>query len=99
VSSETLRYIICYDILNDKRRAKVAKCLDGFGDRIQFSVFEAVLDHALFEKLIGKLRKLIDQEEDQIRAYTLCLSCAAKVRRLGKLAEGPAVGEETVFIV
>lgn len=99
MGSDKTRYVICYDIPDDKRRLKVAKCLDGFGDRIQYSVFEAVLDDALVDKLIGKLQKIIDDKEDQIRVYVLCASCARKTRRLGLVDPDPEVGEETVFIV
>lgn len=99
MNADLTRYVICYDIPDDKRRTKVAKCLDGFGDRIQYSVFEAVLDHALIDKLIGKVDDLIDPDEDQVRVYALCASCARRVRKLGLVEPGPEVGEETVFIV
>src|SRR5262245_31991344 len=33
-------YLIAYDIPNDQRRTKVAKTLEDFGDRVQYSVFE-----------------------------------------------------------
>ena len=99
MDAETTRYVICYDIPDDKRRTKVAKCLDGFGDRIQWSVFEAVMDHALIDKLIAKVQDLIDPDEDQVRIYALCAACAKRVRTLGAVAPGPEVGEETVFIV
>ncbi len=94
-----LRYVICYDIPDDKRRTKVAKCLDGYGDRIQFSVFEALLTHTLIEKLIGKLTDMIDEKEDSVRIYALCANCAGKVHKLGVTDPGPEIGEETVFIV
>lgn len=95
----TLRYVICYDIPDDKRRIRVAKCLDGYGDRMQFSVFEAVLDQALIERLMGKLGNLIDPAEDSVKVYALCSNCARKTRKLGVAEAEPEVGEETVFIV
>lgn len=94
-----LRYVICYDILDDRRRIKVARCLDGYGDRVQFSVFEALIDNTLMERLAGELGELIDEAEDSVRIYPMCSSCAAKVRKLGVMQPGPEVGEEIVFIV
>lgn len=96
---EALRYVVCYDIPDDKRRIKIARCLDGYGDRIQFSVFEALLDQALVEKLVARLQSLIDETEDSVRIYALCATCASKSRQLGLVEFGPKIGEETVFIV
>ncbi len=96
---KALRYIICYDIPDDRRRLKVAKCLDGYGDRVQFSVFEALLDHALMSRLTTSLEGLIDEKEDSIRIYTICATCADKTRKLGISDAGPEVGEERVFVV
>ena len=33
-------YLVCYDIADDKRLRKVFKLMRGFGDHLQFSVFE-----------------------------------------------------------
>lgn len=96
---EVMRYVVCYDIPDDKRRIKIARCLDGYGDRIQFSVFEALLDQTLIEKLTAKLQNLIDEAEDSVRIYPLCAACASKSRQLGLVETGPKIGEETVFIV
>ena len=37
-------YLVTYDITDDQRRTKVAKILEDFGDRVQYSVFEMILD-------------------------------------------------------
>lgn len=96
---KALRYVICYDIPDDSRRIKVAKCLDGYGDRVQFSIFEALLDHTLLAKLTASLEDLIHEKEDSIHIYTICAGCAEKTRKLGITDPGPEVGEETVFII
>ena len=98
MKSTELRYLICYDIPDNKRRAKVAKCLIGYGARVQFSVFEALLDQGLVAKLTGKLEKLIDKKQDSIRIYALCAACAGKTRKLGRYPAGPEIGEKRVFI-
>ncbi len=33
-------YLVCYDICDDKRLRKVFKVMRGFGDHLQYSVFE-----------------------------------------------------------
>ena len=37
------RYIVTYDITDDRRRTAVYKCLRGFGDHLQYSVFRCDL--------------------------------------------------------
>jgi CRISPR-associated endonuclease Cas2 len=36
-------YLVCYDVVLDRRRNKVAHILEGYGLRVQKSVFECVL--------------------------------------------------------
>lgn len=39
MSDAVHRYLLAYDIVSDMRRVRVAKTLEAFGDRIQYSVF------------------------------------------------------------
>jgi CRISPR-associated protein Cas2 len=39
VSDKVHRYILAYDITSDATRVKVAKTLESYGDRLQYSVF------------------------------------------------------------
>ena len=36
-------YLVCYDISNDKRLRQVFKTMRGYGDHLQYSVFECQL--------------------------------------------------------
>lgn len=38
-SNDQHRYLVAYDIVDDRRRTKIAKVLESYGDRIQYSVF------------------------------------------------------------
>jgi len=77
------RYVIAYDIPSDKRRNKVARALEGHGERVQYSVFECRLTAAQFQRLWEELSTLIDDQQDSIRAYRLCAACAQWFRTLG----------------
>ena len=44
MASKRIRYLISYDIANAKRLRRVAKTLESYGTRLQFSVFECPLD-------------------------------------------------------
>jgi CRISPR-associated protein Cas2 len=39
VSDKVHRYILAYDVASDARRTRVAKTLESYGDRLQYSVF------------------------------------------------------------
>ena len=43
-----LYLVIAYDTPDDRRRARLAKLLKGFGERRQYSVFEARLTRAVY---------------------------------------------------
>ena len=84
-----MRWVIAYDIPDDRRRTRIAALLEGFGDRVQHSVFEAVLNDTVRHSLERQLRRLLNPEEDTLRLYPLCNACAEKVVDLGRVARKP----------
>lgn len=60
------RYVISYDIADDKRRTRVFELLLGNGDHVQYSVFLADLSQRELIILRGKLLELINVREDQV---------------------------------
>ncbi len=86
--------VVAYDIVSDRRRARLARKLEDFLPRIQKSVFEGWLParrRAALERLI---LDEIDLEEDEVRIYHLCGHCRNIVRGYGRCEEGP-VGSPT----
>jgi len=68
----SVRYLVTYDIADDRRRDDVATVLSGYGPRVQLSVFECDLASSRdAARLRAKLRELIKPAEDQIRLYPL----------------------------
>lgn len=68
--------LITYDVSTEtasgrKRLRKVAKKCQDFGQRVQNSVFECIIDTARFKVLQAALEKIIDPEVDSIRYYFL----------------------------
>jgi CRISPR-associated protein Cas2 len=76
-------YSICYDIKNDRCRVQVAKSLADFGKRVQFSVLEANLGPDDLAQLIRRVSRVLHPEEDNLRIYPLCASCASRIEILG----------------
>jgi len=60
------RYLVCYDIPDDRRRNRIAKKLESYGDRIQYSVFVVDVKPARLVRLRSDLRTLIIPSEDSI---------------------------------
>jgi len=85
-----MRYVIAYDVADDRRRAKVAKALEQVAERVQGSVFEADLNEAALTRLQTKLSKLIDGEADSVRLYRLCGECTRAVALMGLSRPTPA---------
>ena len=78
-------WIVSYDIPNDRRRGRVSKLLEGYGRRVQYSVFECDLDDDDKLKTLEKrLRREVDDDEDDIRLYPLNRADLKRVRLLGK---------------
>lgn len=81
-------YVVCYDIVNDTTRDKVAKTLKSFGERVQKSAFECPdLSEKGFLKMKDRIEGLIDFSEDTVRYYRQCRTCLDKFELSG-------VGEE-----
>ena len=66
MSEESRRHIIAYDITDDKRRSHVAKKLQSYGIRAQYSVFLVDLRPAKLRRLLDSLEQLIDDTEDSV---------------------------------
>ena len=92
-----LSYVICYDIPSDRRRVRLAKLLDGYGHRVQYSVYEVVLSGALFVKLLKQIESIADAREDRVAFYPVCAACVRKRLMVGAAAAWP--DHERVFVV
>lgn len=66
-----IRYLVSYDISHPKRLRQVARTLEGFGVRLQYSVFECPLDELRLNKLKAEIHELINFEEDQVLFVSL----------------------------
>jgi len=82
-------YVVCFDIVDDRARARAAKVLKEYGQRVQKSVFECgVLTEEKFLKLKNRLEDLIDNSEDTVRYYFVCKGCLEKMEFSG-IGEAP----------
>lgn len=80
--------LITYDVNTEtptgkKRLRKVAKECVNYGQRVQNSVFECVVDAAKCKQIQYKLESIIDKEKDSLRFYYLGNNYKQKVEHVG----------------
>ncbi|MCT7961075.1 CRISPR-associated endonuclease Cas2 [Laspinema sp. D1] len=78
-------YLVCYDIRNPKRWRKAYKLLQGYGERIQYSMFRCWLNQRGREKLRWELEKVLAEEDSLllIRLPNQCVQGLAAYNRPG----------------
>ena len=84
--------VISYDISDDDSRRKVANILLDHGVRVQYSVFECLVDAKTLDKLIVMLSPFTEGS-DSIRFYQICEACLKKTVVIGSRE----VTEEVLF--
>ena len=80
--------LITYDVktiteAGRSRLRKVAKKCQDYGQRVQNSVFECVLDSTQLFVLKKDLKELINEDEDSLRFYELGNSYKNKITHVG----------------
>ena len=73
--------LITYD--GKTRLRKVAKQCENYGQRVQNSVFECILDAGQCKLLKSRLLEIIDMEKDSLRFYRLGNNYESKVEHYG----------------
>ena len=80
--------LITYDVntadtAGRKRLRQVAKQCVNYGQRVQNSVFECLLDPAQYRLLQSRLVAIIDKEKDSLRFYQLGNQYQDKIEHFG----------------
>ncbi|WP_212974929.1 CRISPR-associated endonuclease Cas2 [Bacillus sp. J14TS2] len=80
--------LITYDVSTTsgegrKRLRKVSKTCQNYGQRVQNSVFECVVDTTQYTTLKFELANIIDENQDSLRFYRLGNNYKTKVEHIG----------------
>lgn len=80
--------LITYDVSTvsaggKKRLSKVSKKCLNYGQRVQNSVFECILDSTQFKQIKYQLEEIIDKQTDSLRFYNLGDKYKSKVEHIG----------------
>ena len=92
--------LITYDVnvtspIGKRRLRRVAKICTNHGQRVQNSVFECLLEPAMWVKMKAELEQEIDPETDSLRYYFLGANWRKRVEHIGAKEaydpEGPLI--------
>ena len=91
--------LVSYDVAEDdngkRRLRKVARVCQNYGQRVQYSVFECLVDPAQWTTLKNQLVRQINPEYDSLRFYYLGANWQRRVEHLGAKStydpEGPMI--------
>jgi CRISPR-associated protein Cas2 len=89
-------YLACYDVADDKERDRVATVLEGFGLRVQKSVFECRLTRSAAERMLTEIENL-KMESGFLFLYKLGRD--GRRRGVGILPQEPFAEERYSFVV
>lgn len=65
------RYLVAYDIRNDRRLRSIAGCMEGYGTRIQYSVFVCDLSGREIAGMRSDVEALMKTTEDSVMIVDL----------------------------
>lgn len=93
--------LITYDVNTEtaagkRRLRKVAKMCVNYGQRVQNSVFECLLDASQYAVFKAKLLELIDPKTDSLRFYQLGNNYRRKVEHFGY---APLLSQDDVLLI
>mgnify|MGYP005864788775 CR=1 FL=1 len=94
--------VFCYDVATPdkagrRRLQRVAKFLERFGVRVQYSVFEVRLNEASVAIVREGVLRLMDTRQDSLRVYHVAEESLDTVQRLGKQPECEFLGQTVIL--
>ncbi len=91
-----MHLIVCYDIVDDRRRGRLYRRMREYLPRVQKSVFEGEISLARLTEMRSMIQGQIDHNKDTVRIYHLCKACLPSTEVIGI---GPLVEEDLSDIV
>ena len=93
--------LVTYDVKTSdpggkRRLRRVAKVCKDYGQRVQFSVFECIVDPAQWIMLRQRLTGEIEEESDSLRFYFLGSNWKRRVEHVGAK---PSIDQEGLLLI
>ncbi|MBU1100078.1 MAG: CRISPR-associated endonuclease Cas2 [Bacteroidetes bacterium] len=84
-----MKYLIMYDLQNNRQSRAINKLLGSLGNRVQNSVYECDLRFREYDDMLVELQKIV-AEGGNVRIYALCRECMKKGVGVGDFYVNPA---------
>ncbi len=79
--------VVAYDIASNRRRRRVARILESYGNRVNYSVFECFLRECELGEMQHRLQEQVKRGADCILFYRLCRACIGSREIMGRQEE------------
>lgn len=84
-----MNILVAYDVSTvssegRRRLRRVAKICEGFGQRVQYSLFEVTCSNTQFARLLIALEGAIEPREDSLRIYPIDRDTLSDVIQIGR---------------
>lgn len=81
-------WLVCYDVRDPTRLRQCARHMEGYGERMQYSIFRCWLTIQGMERLRWELTELLTADDD-ILLIPLCTRCVARIQSTHSAAKEP----------
>ena len=75
--------LVAYDIADNRRLQRIAKIMEDYGDRVQYSVFEMDVEQATFREMKRRTERVLEEEVDGVKYFFICERCAGRIDVVG----------------
>jgi len=76
--SDSKWWLVCYDVRDPKRLRRCARDMEGYGERVQYSIFRCWMSKLELERLRWELTELLESD-DEVMLIPLCGSCVSGI--------------------
>jgi len=80
-----MKFVFCYDISDQRKLQKIARKMEKYGVRVQYSIFEVDTTFSNAKKILKELEELMDKETDRIYVFPIEEDNYKETQRIGKL--------------
>ena len=93
------KYLVAYDIRDEKRLRKVFIKMRGFGDSIQYSVFLCELSAKEKAVMVSELEEIINHKDDSIIVINLGTAKNESTDRIELIGKRPLTPERKALVI
>ncbi len=79
-----MKILIAYDVVENRRRARLSACLQKYATRVQKSIFLGTFDENTLQQVIEEATRIINVKTDQLLFTPQCTTCWKKTIEIGQ---------------